>query len=210
MRYVLVTIGIVLTHLAAGQLNNNWITEVTKDGSISVTYTIREHINSDGNKTQLLEYRVISKANLKLDHCLEVMKNDANHYQFMDNTTVSRRIKNLSENEWLSYYYIDTPWPLPDSDCVTHYTVLNTTNQAEIKLIGRAKPEAYPLQGVRRMQLNYSEYTFTDLGNGQVQIIIYSRTSPVVAAPDWMIKAWFPKGPASMMRGIITLAKVLD
>lgn len=188
--------------------SQDWITELTKDGSISVTYSIHDHLLETGEKTQMLEYKVIATTNSSVERCIAVMKDDANHCQFMDNTTVSKRIKDLSQSEWLTYYFLDTPWPMPNSDCVTHYSIKYDIEPRFAKIVGRAEPEAYPDKGVKRMQLNYSEYTFTEVGNGQVQIVMYSRTSPAVSAPDWIVKAWFPEGPANMMRGIIYLAQI--
>lgn len=185
----------------------NWVTEVSKDESISVSYAIHEHINDSGDKIQMLEYKVIATANSSVESCVAVMKDDANHYLFMDNTTVSKRIKDISATEWLTYYFIDTPWPVPNSDCITRYTILDEKDSLMVKVLAIAEPDAYPEKDVKRMQYNYSEYTFSDIGNGKVQIIIYSRTSPVVSAPNWMLKSWFPEGPANMMRGIIQLAQ---
>lgn len=206
MHYILLFTGILVTGNAFGQ-TTDWITEVTSDGSISVTYAVHEHKAVNGDKIQLLEYQVVSTPSLRFGSCLAVMRDESKHNQFMNNTTESRRIRDISNTEWLSYYYIDAPWPLPNYDCVTRYKVLNINDSCEIKLIANADPAAYPMQGVKRMLLNHSEYTFTDLGNGKVQIIIYSRIMPVVDSPEWMLKAWFPEGPANMMKGIIELAK---
>ena len=41
---------------------------------------------------------------------------------------------------------------------------------------------------------------------GKVEMTVTGEMSPVVQAPNWMLRAWFPEGPADALRVIITLA----
>ena len=68
----------------------------------------------------------------------------------------------------------------------------------------------YPDQGMKRMQESFSRYTLTDLGNGETEVIMYSRSIPVVSIPKMLLATWVPDGPAKMLNGIIQLAQELE
>ena len=42
---------------------------------------------------------------------------------------------------------------------------------------------------------------------GEVEIVMYSWAIPLISAPKWLVKTWFPDGPADMVRGIARLAE---
>lgn len=99
---------------------------------------------------------------------------------------------------------------MPEADVVTRYTLKLEPDKKRFVLTGDPAPEMHPDQGVERMQESYSTYTVTDLGNGQSEIITYSRSIPVVSIPKMLMATWFPNGPAKMVDGIIQLAQELE
>jgi len=185
---------------------DDWKKESTKDGKVHVSYIFSESVNENGKKFNVLEYLAVTTAELSLESCRAVMVNDSLHMGFMDGTANVRRITNLPGGEWVTYYFYNSPWPMPDADVVTRYKLEEDSSGKQFVLTGTPAPDMYPEQDVPRMKHNDTKYTFTDLGNGSVEIIMYSKSIPLVSVPKWLIATWVPNGPADMLNGIIRLA----
>lgn len=95
---------------------------------------------------------------------------------------------------------------MPDADVITRYKLEEEPSKKRFILTGTPAPEMYPEQDVPRMKHNDTKYTFTDRGDGTVEIIMYSKSIPLVSVPKWVIATWIPDGPADMLNGIVRLA----
>ena len=185
----------------------DWKKESTKDGLVTVSYSFSESIDENGKKFNVLEYEALTTAEVSLESCKAVMTDDSLHMGFMDGTEHVRRIADLPGGEWVTYYYYNSPWPMPDADVITRYKLEEEPSQKRFFLTGTPAPDSYPEQDVPRMKHNYTKYTFTDLGNDTVEITMYSSSIPLVSVPKWLIATWIPDGPADMLNGITSLAK---
>jgi hypothetical protein len=183
-----------------------WKEEKTKDGKVLVVYNFLEKEDEKGKKFNVLEYEARTTGKVNLEDCLAVLEDDSRHKDFMEDTEYTERIRKLSDNEWLSYYRLKKRWPMPVSDVVTRYELERDPDNNRVILIGHPAPDMYPDQGLKRMQESYSKYTLTDLGNGFTEVIMYSRSIPVVSIPKMLLATWIPDGPAKMVNGIIRLA----
>jgi len=184
-----------------------WKNETTKDGKVQVFYNFLEKTDEKGKKYNVLEYEAKTSGTVSLESCLAVLTDDSRHKDFMEDTEHTNRIRDLSEDEWLSYYRLKKRWPMPVSDVVTRYKLEMDPDNKRFILTGYPAPDLYPDQGIKRMQESYSKYTITDMGNGQTEVIMYSRSIPVVSIPKMLLATWIPEGPAKMVNGIIRLAK---
>ena len=185
----------------------DWKKESTKDGRVTVSYSFSESIDENGKKFNVLEYEAITTAEVSLESCKAVMRNDTLHMEFMEGTENVRRITDLPGGEWVTYYFLNSKWPMPDSDVITRYKLDEDPSQKRFFLTGTPAPEMFPEQDVGRMKHNYTKYTFTDLENGRAEIVMYSKSIPLVSVPKWLIATWIPDGPAYMLNGITRLAK---
>ena len=191
--------------VAAGQ-QPGWKEKTTKDGEVTVSYRFTEHEDQNGKKYNELEYEAVTRAETDLERCRKVMMDDSKHMAFMEGTEGVKRVKNLSESEWVTYYFLNSRWPMPDSDLVTRYKLEEDASRKQFVLSGSPAPDMYPEGDVPRMKYNQSKFTFTDQGNGIVEITMYSRSIPLVSIPKWLIASWIPNGPADMLHGIVDLA----
>jgi hypothetical protein len=186
---------------------SDWKRETTKDGRVEVSFIFSDTIDEHGKKANVLHYEARIRAGVSLENCKAVMTNDSLHMGFLDGTKHVRRIADLPGGEWVTYYFYNSPWPMPDADVITRYKLEEESSQKRFFLTGTPAPESYPEQDVPRMKHNYTKYTFTDLGNDSVEIIMYSSSIPLVSVPKWLIATWIPDGPADMLNGIARLAK---
>jgi hypothetical protein len=95
---------------------------------------------------------------------------------------------------------------MPASDVITRYKLEEDAGQRKAILTGTPAPSMHPLGDLPRMENNHTKYTFTDLGE-EVEIVMYSWSIPLISAPNWLAKTWFPNGPADMVRGIARFAE---
>jgi len=183
-----------------------WKQDQTKDGKVLVSYQFLEEKDENGKKYNVLEYEAVTTAVVSMESCLKVLKDDSRHKDFMEDAEHTERIRDLSEDEWLTYYLLKKHWPVPVSDVVTRYKLEEEPANKRIILTGFPAPDMYPEQGVKRMQHSFSKYTLTDLGNGQTEVVMYSSSIPVVSIPKMLMATWIPNGPANIVNGIIRLA----
>jgi len=200
---------VLCTLLLSSSVNaqrEGWKQDETKDGKVLVSYNFLEHKDEKGKKYNVLEYEAVTTAVVSMESCLKVLKDDSRHKDFMEDAEHTERIRDLSEDEWLTYYLLKKHWPMPVTDVVTRYKLEEEPANKRIILTGFPAPDMYPEQGVKRMKHSFSKYTFTDLGNGQTEVVMYSRSIPVASIPKMLLATWIPNGPANMVNGIIRLA----
>lgn len=184
----------------------DWNKQTSKDGKVVVLSNFSEEKDEDGNEVQIMEYIATTTADLTLDQCIKMMSNVSLQKDFYKDTEECIVLDTLSDNEWIIYYYIDSSWPLPDSDSVCKMTF--TENKEEKTAIYHidAIEGKYEMKDVRRMKISNNTYTFKVVGDNKVSVEFHSRFSPVVNAPQWLVKTWFPDGPVEIIENIVALS----
>lgn len=178
-----------------------WKKEISKDGSIEVDYRIFKALDEKGESIQIVEYNVSTIQALDFNKCIVMMNNISNHKYFSEETEESYKLKDLSENKSLIYYYIDSPWPLPNSDCVSILTIIKKEKSVIYEL--HSSPNSYEMKDVKRMILSDAIYTFEKRDDNKVKITNYTKFSPTTTVPQWLVNTWFPNGPIEIMKNII-------
>jgi len=208
MNLVKLIIGIILTFISSNIFAqaSDWTTEKTEDGTITVTSKISKRTDHLDGEVQLIEYVATTTANVSLQSCISIMKDISKHKEIL-NEEVSEMIETISDNEWLVYYYFDAPWPIPNSDCVTKMSFSEDLINKEATFTIIAEPSTYGLTNVKRLTYYNVFYTFKDLENGTVEITSTAKLTPAVQAPEWVVKNFFPNGPARYLQRLLDLAK---
>lgn len=184
--------------------NDHW-TSVVVDDSILVDYRLTDTI-LDGKSHQMLVYNAKCTSDVDYERCVHVFEDLDNFTKIFDYTKRSEKREELAQNEWLIYLYLDMPWPMPNSDMVytMNFTRQDSNNTTIITMI--SSPDMLEPTDVERGRVGNSVYTISKLENGKVMINISTLSVPSTEAPDWMAKAWFPNGPAKIMRNIMLLS----
>jgi hypothetical protein len=201
----LITLSMILLNTNIFSQTDGWKTEKTKDGKITVRSRISERTNEMGDEVQLIEYVATTIASVDIQNCISVLKNVSKHKEFTFDD-VSKKVKTISDNEWIVYYYTDESWPMSGNDCVAKMIYSEDETNKTTTFTLTAAPSMFEKKDVERMTYYNVKYAFEDLENDKIKMIIDGEMSPVVQAPKWMLRAWFPEGPADALRGIITLA----
>ena len=211
MKYIvkagLVFLCMLMLSASVHAQREGWKQDKTKDGKVLVSYNFLEHKDDNGKKYNVLEFEAVTTGEVSMVSCLKVLKDDSRHKDFMEDAEHTERIRDLSEDEWLSYYLLKKHWPMPVSDVVTRYKLEEDPENSSYILTGFPAPDMYPDQGIERMQHSFSKYTLKDLGNGQTEVTMYSSSVPLASIPKMLLATWIPNGPAKMVNGIVRLAQ---
>lgn len=200
-------LALLLFILGSSYGQEEWDIEETENGSITVKSRITKQKDENDETFQLVEYEVSTQAEVSYEKCIQLIKDVSMHTQFLDYTEVSERVKYISENQWVIYYYFDAPWPMPNSDGVILIEFRENAEKSNAVFVGEATPDLYEMKDVERTMLNDIRYEFTKVERGLVEIRIISKFSPTTMAPNWLANTYFPGGPTRMVNKIIALAK---
>lgn len=186
--------------------STDWKTEKSEDGKITVVSKISKRIDEEANEVQLIEYIATTTANVSMQSCISIMKDISKHKDIL-NESVSEIVRIISDNEWLIYYYFDAPWPLPNSDCVSKMNFSEDLSNGMVTFTLTAEPSMYDKKDVKRLSYYNITYTFKDIGNGKVEMTSTAKLTPVIQAPEWIVREFFPNGPARYLQRLLVLAK---
>jgi hypothetical protein len=185
-----------------------WKEAVSDDGMTKVVYAIYDSANSKSREVKCIEYKAKTITSASVDKCAEVFNSPEMHKKIYEYTEQSKRIKDISKNEWIVYYYYSPPWPISNSDCVSKITRISDSTKSRIVFKSISNPNLIEKKDVARSELNNITFTFTKIDESKTEINISAILIPTTSAPNWMMSGWFPKGPAGILSRFKKLAEV--
>jgi len=203
-RIIFTLVFLVFQMLAFSQ-TKKWKTETTKD-KITVKSCISDTlINKESRK--LVEYVMTATVNADYNKCIEVLKDVSLHKNIFDYTVKSEKVKELSDNEYLIYYFIDMPWPIPNSDSVVKMKFTSDKEKKQTYFQMIASPTSMKDKGVKRLQVSTSTYLLKKISDTKTSIVATTYSVATLDAPDWLTNTWIPEGPAEIIRRISKISK---
>lgn len=206
IQIILFLFCIVFINTNLSAQTDDWTIAKTKDDKTTVKYNISSRTDENGDLVPLIEYTVTTTDIVNMQNCISVLKDVSKHKEFHDDD-VSIKIKAITENEWILYYYIKGMGPIPDSDCVVKMTIFEDVMKKMAVFTLTAAPSLFEKKDVKRFTYYNESITFKDLENGKVEITVSSKVTPPIKVPVWMMKAAFPETAYDVVRKIVKLAK---
>jgi len=192
--YYLTAALLLIAHNSISQ-NRNWTIARAKDEKATVRYDLVK--KDEGTH---FYYIAETTATTTLDKLDAYFSNTENHKQFLERTPVTKELKKLSDNEWMAYYYFNAPWPMSDSDLVLKIT--RVRKEGSLQFIATAARSDYKTKDVERMNTYKVIYDFKELANGSIKITYNADYIPIGSIPKFLIKSWFPEGPAQIVTNL--------
>jgi len=186
-----------------------WETEYSEDGKTEVTYAIYDSLNAEDEEVKFIEYTAKTRTKASIEECVKVFNNPEMHKEFYEYTEKSDKIKDVNENEWIIYYYYDPPWPIANSDCVSRITMKTDSTNKKVVFTSFSEPNFIEKKDVTRSELNDITFSFIRINDQITEILIKAILIPETPAPNWMMSAWFPDGPAGTLSRFKELAENL-
>lgn len=185
---------------------NDWKKEKTDDGKVSVEYRVSQLNDTGGGDAPLIEYKASMIDSASFQKCVSTLMDVSKHKEINDDEA-SETIRTVSESEWIVYYNLKIPWPLPKTDCVLRMNFSQDTVNKSAEFTFAAAPDQAPSKGKKRFSIHRISYTIRDLGNGKVELSTVGKSSPPFKLPLWMIRANFPNGASDPLKNLARLAK---
>ena len=201
---MLVMLSVILPSSNTFAVANKWEKETVDDGKITVQWSISKNNQSFPQ----IEYVASSVVQADMQKMIAVLKDVENHKIFNDDRD-SKMLNELSRNEWDIYYLSKAPWPLSPSETFAKMILEEDTGRkkALFKINIDAQKKHPRKENTHLMTDMNVTYTFIDVGGGNIEISIQSRSVAPIKVPAWMINAYFPDGPADTITKIVELSQ---
>lgn len=190
-----ICIAIMLISFNMFSQKRDWTTEKSKDGNATVKYDIVKE-----DKHTHFFYIAKTTAKISLEKLDTYFSNTANHKNFLERTTITEEFKKISDNEWLAYYFFDAPWPLADSDIVIKISKIKEKDK--VTFTATSVSNDYKKSDVKRMTDYTVIYEFEKINDSTTKITYNADYIPVGNIPKFLIKSWFPEGPANIVTNL--------
>jgi hypothetical protein len=191
IKYLSIVVVLLIASNAFSQ-TRNWTEKTLKDGKTTVKY---ELVKEDEGTH--FYYIAQTTVNTTLDKLDTYFSNTENHKLFLERTPITKQIEKTSDNQWIAYYYFNAPWPLSDSDLVIKITRYKADNK--LKFIATATTSDYKTKDVERMKTYKVIYEFEKIDESTTKITYNADYIPIGSIPNFLIKTWFPEGPANIV-----------
>jgi len=184
--------------------SEGWTMETREEGQISISYNIYKEEGNRGEEITVVEYITKATVDTSLENCIELLKDVSRHSEFTDNTS-SEMIRSISGNKWIIRYFSSAPWPLKDFDCVATMTLSEYSMDKKAAFEIVATPSEYMAMDMSRTELFEKTYAFEELGPESIQVTIYSKMSPPIKVPSFMIEMGVVDSAAGVIKKLIDL-----
>jgi len=205
-RIKIILLCLVFANVSLLAQSSQWKTKTADNGKITVSYKISERTDENGKKAPLIEDSAVAIESLSLQRCISLMKDVANHKEFTGDC-ISKKVKTISDSEWVVYYFSKNPWPIENSECVAKMTFSQDAAGKTAIFKFSAAPAEMTKGDVKRVSYMDQTYAFKDLGDGRVEMTATGKSSPAVKVPLLFITSSFPEAPAKTIRKFINFAK---
>jgi hypothetical protein len=181
----------------------SWTTETALDGKVTVKSRVSSRKDEQGKEVQLIEYSATALVKAKMSTLVSALKDIGTHKDFLDETK-SSILSQSGDNNWVAYYYYETPWPFTDFDYVMNVDFEEDQAKKTARMHQVSAPKQRKLtNGVDRASHFVTTYTLRDQGNGYVEFTLSSESTPTSEVPEFLIRTNFPSGPTSTIQRFV-------
>lgn len=202
---VLLTIGLfVLVSFFSFAEDQAGRTSQSKDGLTSITSEVTK-LHSNGKHRTQVHYTAETTRSISLDAVREAMITPDSFSSIWKNVQTSKVLQSPKNDQWVSYFNFDAPWPIKDSDVVQKYQVVSST---ETELVIKANSLHDEFQGKTENSMHNFDavFRFQRISESETHLVLDATFSPAGFVPSWMIKTWLSESPADIVNRIFTLA----
>jgi hypothetical protein len=142
------------------------------------------------------------------DKLLSVLKDVANHKDWVYNNKSASLLKTVSPIEF--YYYTETSlsWPMDNRDAVMHTIITRDNGDRFLRLNSTAEPSYSPEKsGKVRVKSSNVTWYVTRPTPTTIHIVYTLQADPGGSIPAWMVNSFVDKGPYESFKKLKALLK---
>lgn len=202
----IILFGMVLFSTYLSAQTPEWKTATSKDGKVTVKYNFSSRINESDEKVTVIEAIASTIENTSIENCISLMKDISKHKDFRGEKT-SKLIEQISENEWIIYYYNEKSLiaPAVDGSYIMIFEEDKKNKTATFTIT--ADPTLVKETDASRITYAKEIYSFKELNGNQLEIIIKTTVSPSFKVPSMLMKKAFPKRIFDNMNKFVVAVK---
>jgi hypothetical protein len=150
--------------------------------------------------TQLKELRFSTQVRSSLHTIAAVLTHVEGFDDWVYASVASRTVRQVSPTEVYYYAELDFPWPFDNRDLVLHSRIWQDARTNALHSQAWSRHWMVPEQaGKVRIKKAELHWTFTPLGNGNIQVEYYLCSDPGGNIPAWMVNLAADQGPLETM-----------
>ena len=202
----IILFGLVFFSTYLSAQTTEWKTATSKDGKVTAKYNFSTRINENEDKVPVVETLATTIENIPIENVVSLMKDISKHKDFRGEET-SKLIEQISENEWIIYYYKEKSLiaPAVDGSYIMIFEEDKKNKTATFTIT--ADPTLVKETDASRITYAKEIYSFKELNGNQLEITIKTTVSPGFKVPAMLMKKVFPKKIFDNMNKFIVVAK---
>lgn len=192
-RILLLTL-IAVSFLSMDKWADDWEMQLNKNDVSVYTRAV------SGSKMKEFKGVVFVKSNL--EHLVSTIRKAEHHNSWMYNTSGSKLVKKVSDDDFYTYAVNEAPWPVSNRDNVTHM-VVKRKSANEIVIEMTAAPTIIPeVAGVVRIKQMKGFWKFEHLGYNVIKVTQQVHAEPGGAIPAWLANSAVVDNPYNTLYGL--------
>lgn len=166
------------------------------------------------SETGIKELRITTQFETSLNSIVALLNDVPANTDWVYSSKVAKITEQVAPNNMYYYSVSDFPWPLQDRDLIVHSIIKQDSDSKVITSTSYAAEDKYPFQkGIVRVMVFDSQWIFTPLPDGKIDIEYTVKTDPSGNIPVFLTNMFIDRGPVATMkkmRDMLELPKYRD
>jgi len=160
-------------------------------------------------ETAIKELRITTQFETSLNSIIALLNDVPANTDWVYSSKAAKITERNAPNDLHYYSVSDFPWPLQDRDLIVHSVIEQDPDSKVITSTSYAAKEKYPLQkGIVRVTIFDSQWIFTPLSDGKVDIEYTVKTDPGGNIPVFLTNMFIDRGPIATMKKMRDMLQV--
>lgn len=154
----------------------------------------------------LKEYKATVTINATMDAVLSVIKDVPGYVNWQYPCKEAKIVKQISDNEFISYTLNEAPWPIYDRDVVVRSVFHQQDDQTVMMTMDAIAEEGFvePVNGVVRITKMVGKWWFKPVTDG-IEITMQVHADPAGSIPKWLANSSVVDSPFRTLTNLKTL-----
>jgi len=160
------------------------------------------------------ELKITTQFEASLNSIIALLNDVPANTDWVYSSKAAKITERIAPSDMYYYSVSDFPWPLQDRDLIVHSVIRQDIDSKVVTSTSYSTEEKYPLQkGLVRVTVFDSQWIFTPLPDGKVDVEYTVKTDPGGNIPIFLTNMFIDRGPVATikkMRDMLQVPKYRD